>query len=292
MIQCMSYFRIKRLVLGRAYEEFIRKSLEPGGTILVVECGLKWPTTALDARYFFQFGALGGATPEEYHKGSERVEDYLARYGSHRRRWDPPAPDGLRPEAEWGFEPRLGEDVERFARANGFRVRRVRFHEPEDASPLVADFYRSWNRSRKIQGSRLLIESFIVMEPYWAARTGSVPFWMVFNKRPSAEALEKYLDGTDPFDEMYLMLFSHGVDSVGLASIEEWRSLLRRARRRGELVGVDEKAYPRDFAVFVRYCYDLQRKIAARYPLPGPLMLERLDRFLRETAGRYAVQWQ
>jgi hypothetical protein len=55
---------------------------------------------------------------------------------------------------------------------------------------------------------------------------------------------------------------------------------------------VDERSYPRDFAVFVRYCYDLQRKIAARYPLPGPLMPERLDRFLRDNHGRYAMQWR
>jgi len=43
-------------------------------------------------------------------------------------------------------------------------------------------------------GIRLLVESFIVMEPFWTIRTGSVPFWMVFNKLPSAEALEQYLD--------------------------------------------------------------------------------------------------
>jgi hypothetical protein len=91
---------------------------------------------------------------------------------------------------------------------------------------------------------------------------------------------------------MYLMLFSHGVESIGLVPIEDWRALLRRAQRLCAFVGVDERSYPRDFAVFVRYCYDLQRKIAARYPLPGPLMPERLDRFLRDNHGRYAMQWR
>jgi hypothetical protein len=142
MIRRMAYFRIKRLVLGPAYEQFIRRTLMPGGTLVLVECGLKWPTTRVDDRHVFQFGALGGATPQEYHQGGERVAEYLARYRSPRRRWEPPAPDAERPEAEWGFEPRLGEDAERFARDNGFRLRRVRFEQPESASPLVADFYQ------------------------------------------------------------------------------------------------------------------------------------------------------
>ena len=38
MIQRMTYFRIKRLWLGPAYENFVRQNLEPGGTIFIVEC--------------------------------------------------------------------------------------------------------------------------------------------------------------------------------------------------------------------------------------------------------------
>jgi len=129
------------------------------------------------------------------------------------------------------------------------------------------------------------------MEPYWTIRTGSVPFWMVFNKQPSATALEGYLDAKDPFDDIYIMLFSHGVESIGLTPIDTWRRILARARKRGMFVGVDERAYPRDFAVFVRYYFDLQRRIRTRYPLPPPVMLQQLDEFLHKTKGRYQVEW-
>jgi len=98
-------------------------------------------------------------------------------------------------------------------------------------------------------GNRLLVESFIVMEPYGSVRIGSVPFWMVFDKEPSAQALETYLDASDPFDEIYMMLFSHGVESIGSTPVEHWRRILRRARKEGAFIGVDESAYPRDFAV-------------------------------------------
>lgn len=291
MIQKMTYFRVKRRRLGAAYEDFLKRSLAPGGTIFVVECNLRWPTRQYGERHLFQFGALGGATPDEYRHGGPRVEDYLTRYHSPRRRWEPPAPDGQRAEAEWGFEPSLREDVERLAREQGYRVRRIVFETPEDLSPLVADLYRWWYRARGIADNRLLVESFIVMEPYWALRGGLIPFWMVFNKEPSAQALAAYLDRTEAFDEILMMLFSHGVDSIGLTSIEEWRQLLKRARRHGAFVGVDEAAYPRDFAVFARYYFDLRRKIQSRGPIVAPLELHQLDQFLAETQGRYPVQW-
>jgi len=100
MIQRMAYFRFKQLRLGAAYEQFLVQTLQPGGTIFIVECGLKWPTTRFGERHIFQFGALGGATSDEYHHGGERVEDYLRRYHSWRTAWEAPAPDCDRPEGE------------------------------------------------------------------------------------------------------------------------------------------------------------------------------------------------
>jgi hypothetical protein len=43
------------------------------------------------------------------------------------------------PEAEWGFESALREDVERFALLHGYRVRSIVFSDPEALSPLIAD---------------------------------------------------------------------------------------------------------------------------------------------------------
>jgi hypothetical protein len=290
MIQYMTYFRTKRLRLGETYERFVTENLEPGGTLFLLECEKKWPTVRVGERHLFQPGAVGGLEPEEYLHGSERVAEYLARYDSHRRKWDPPEPDGESPEAEWGFEPALREDVERFAAEHGFRIRRIVFEEPEDMSPLVADLYRWWYRERRMVANRLLGSSFIVMEPWWAMRTGSVPFWCKFNVETSADALEAYLDSAEPFDETNLMVFSHGTESAGLAPIERWQALSRRGRRGGRLIGVDETRYPKDFGVFANYHTEVQT-IPARYPIPGPLSLEQLDAFLDRSGDRYAVQW-
>lgn len=291
MIQRMTYFRVKRLRLGEIYRRFLEENLAPGATIFLVECGLSWPTLQVGERHIFQMGALGGATPDEFLYGNERVASYLERYRSHRREWEQPQSDGERPEAEWGFEPSLREEVAQLAKDRGYHLQRIVFEQPEDVSPLVADLYCWWYEQRGLPGNRLLVESFILMEPYWALHTGSVPFWMVFNMEPSLQRVHEYLDGAEPFDEIYLMLFAHGVESVGLAKIEEWETVLRRARRHCSFIGVDPPKFPRDFGVYARYYPHIKKRIRGRYPLPEPMTFDQFGQFLKQSKGRYKVQW-
>lgn len=290
MARRMSYFRLKRLRLGETLERFLEENLQADATILLVECALRWPTTRAGERHVFQFGGLGGATLQEFFGGGPRVESYLGRYGSGRLRWEPPPADGESPEAEWGFEPELAEDVERFARERGYRLRRLVFEQPEDLSPLVADLYRRWYVDRGIPAGDLQVGSFVLLQPHLVIQRAEVPFWMAFNTEPSAEALERYLDTAGPFDRIGLTLFSHGVESVGVVPIDRWRSILQRAVKSGYFAGVDPHSYPRDFAVFARHHMALRRSIPYR-PLPRPLTLEEVEQHLREMAGRYPVSW-
>ena len=128
------------------------------------------------------------------------------------------------------------------------------------------------------------------MEPYWTLVTGSIPFWMVFNTEGSFAALRSYLS-TRTFEEVYLTLFSHGVNSIGLPSIADWRSLLRHTTKHGSFIGVDERAFPRDFAIYARYHDALLKTIRERHPLPDPLTLNELDHFLQTHADQYRVEW-
>jgi hypothetical protein len=270
MIAGMTYFRVKWRRLAAAYKDFLRATLSPGGTLAVVECGLRWPISRIGERYVFQHGALGGATAEEYEHGGPRVAEYLRRYGSTQTAWQYPPTDGEAPEAEWGFEPALLEELAALAAENHWRLARFRFAHPEDLSPAVAELYRDWYASRGLPADRLLAECFLLLEPWWTLRTGSVPFWMVFNSESSLRRLAGYLDQADQYDEMRVLLFSHGVESVGLAPIDAWERLLARARKIGTLTGVDHDAYPRDFASIARAHRELAR-IRTVYPMPLPL---------------------
>ena len=118
-----------------------------------------------------------------------------------------------------------------------------------------------------------------------------MPFWLSFPTEPSAAAIESYLARRD-FEEIGQMLFSHGVDSIGLVPLDRWRSVLARAKRKGEFIGVDERAYPRDFAAFARYHTELRRRIAVALPPPPLLTLDDVDRFVAQTDEHYEVVWE
>lgn len=291
MLRHMGYFRLKRRRLSAVYERFLDATLEPGSTIILAECQRQWPVTTVGPRHYFQFGAPDGAREEQYFEPDPEVARYLERYDVPVAHWQPPQPDTRAPEAEWGFEPALASDIERFAAERGHRVRRLRFAEPDHLSPLVADLYREWYRTRGMPDRRLVAESFILLEPYWILRTGSVPFWMKFNSVHSAAALEQYIDAAGPFDDIRLALFPHGTDSVGVAPAERWRAVMDRTTGRGEFVGVDPGAYPRDFAALGQF-HRAMRGLGEHHPLPTrPLAPGDLDRFLTDGQTRYPVGW-
>ena len=212
MVAGMCYFRTKWLRLPPAYVRHLRDVLRPGGTLVVSDCAMRWPTTHVSERYTFQHGGFGGATLDELRHGSERVREFLRSYGSDYTRFVAPEPDGESPEAEWGFEPRLMEDLRHVADREGWNLVRLCHDEPESLSAPVADLHRAWYRQNGLPTGRLLVESFMLLDTYGALRTGSVPFWTVFNKEPSLRALECYLDAREPFDEIRMALFSHGVE--------------------------------------------------------------------------------
>jgi hypothetical protein len=128
----------------------------------------------------------------------------------------------------------------------------VRYGHPQDPAAAAADVFRAWTRRPGGAAERLLVSSFVVHDPWRTIATGSVPFRTFFPVRWAARSLSDYLDSTS-YDDVDVLLFSHGVQSRGLADTRTWADIAGRARRRGRLLGVDPRAFPADFAVFARY---------------------------------------
>jgi hypothetical protein len=281
-LEKISYFRVKMQHMLLEYERFISNNLEEGGTIIVSDCTRKWPVTTINDRFIFQFGALGGATEEEFLQGGDRVTKYLEKYNSHLRQWDSPDPDSDQPEAEWGFDRTLMKDIESLAQRNGYKVQRIVYNEPEHPSPFIAELYRWWYRQKGVIVNRLVAESFFLHEPYWILKTGSVPFWMKFNMDPSADWLEHYLNSTDEYDEIFLMLFSHGVEAIGLATPDRWKAILQKARKKHDFLGVDTENFPLDMGAMIKYNTEFKKKIQSRYSFNVPLTLDQVFEFKRQ----------
>jgi hypothetical protein len=288
MLQTMSYFRPKFGALPEAYRRFLTRWLAPGATLYVVACTQSWRVTRTSPRSVFQFGALGGATMEEYFNGGERVAAHLRRYRDPRSRWDPPPPDAQAPEAEWGFEESLLPELEALAREQGWRLVEIRFADPETLSFAAAAAYRAWYAAHDIRPTRLIVDNFVLMDPMRTIGLHAIPFWLVFNTEPSARSLARFLEQSPGFDEIHAMLFSNGMEGVGLVPIERWRQLVGQARVHGGFLGVDERRYPRDFATFIRFRADLAR-LAPWGEAPPPLSRDRFESLLAKEAAPLGI---
>ncbi len=293
MVARMSYYRLKMLKMGRNIENFIKECLEPGGTIISLECQYKWPVYNISPGHSFQIGGFGGLTGEEYMSGGPQVSEFMKFKNGKRESWTLPGTPELKAEAEWGFVDNLYGDCIRFAAAQGYQVRRMQFEMPEDLSPFVADLYQSWYQKHGLPAKRLVSENFALIEPYWMIKTGSVPFWLAFNTKCSYESLEKYLDRSSSWDEIYAMLMSNGVEkAIGLVMPDGWRKLLKRARRKSDFLGVNEKRYPVDFATFTMYHRHFTGKVKDRYPHPPRLTLKEMDVFCENELPTCRLQMQ
>lgn len=287
MIARMAYFRVKFLRLPRAYRDFLMDRLAPGGTVVLVDCALRWPASTVADRYVFQFGALGGATAREFAEGGPRIADFLRQQGSPLRKWEPPPADGESPEAEWGFGEALAEDISTVAAERRLAVERLRFGQPEDVSPLVAELFRHWYAEHGRPGGRLLVSSFLIMDPVLAMRTGSVPYWALFGVQQSLDRLAGYLSGTARYDDIRLTVFPHGVDSVGLAGAGEWLAAASHARHGGQLIAIDPGRYPRHFRALFGFHRELSR--LPRVPALPPLSWDAARHYLRAQAAAHNV---
>jgi hypothetical protein len=236
----MAYFRVKWRLLPAAYQRFLEQRLLPGAPVVVVRDTSTWPVTRCGDRHVFQLGAQGGMTAEEY-LGAPAA----------------PSPDETAAEAEWGLDEALLDSVRAWAGRSGHPVVEIRYAHPQDPAAAVADTMRSWLRGRGEQAERLLVSSFIVHDPWRTITSASVPFWTFFPVRRAADDLAAYLDRR-AYDDIDIMLFSHGVSSRGLADARTWQQLAGRACRHGRLLGVDPAEFPADFTVFARYARALR----------------------------------
>ena len=292
MVTRMAYFRIKWRVLGAIYRDFMTRVVQPGGTIVIVDCRLRRPVTRVAPHHTYQVGGLGATSVDEYLHGGPRVSRFLAEQGMRVRSWTPPTPTEDAPEAEWGYLDEWDEEIIEYANDRGHPICRIVFEEPQDLTTAVADVHRRWFAARGIPSNRIIGENFALLAPRHVLRGGIIPFWLPFNTEPGDAAFEHYLDTRGPFNEIYLMLLSNGVNAIGLVSIERWRELLLRARKTGRFLGVDERQFPRDFASFVRYYTDLKKHVPARESPIEPLSIQEFERLWLEIAPPERVWWQ
>ena len=322
MIRRMAYFRLKFIKMTEAYKSFLQDALEENGTIILARCRLKWPSTRVAGRHYFQSGAVGGLTANEFIKGSTTVNEFVESQKSsltktgetvlgkeHRTDWKAPQSTCEVPEAEWGYAEGLTDDIVRFAKEHGFQVKYLDYDHPENVSPLVADVYHEWKEQLRRPTDSILVESFVLMEPWLTVRYNLTPFWTVFPVKLSLDRLQEYLEtchrAGKAFRDGFMFLFCSGTDSIGLAGMDEWKGLLGShfasedaekefSMGRKLLLGTDEKAFPKDFSFPARYQNELARAVGeeAQYVMPPSLALGEFEHYMTRYGDCYGVRYK
>ncbi len=259
----MAYFRLKWRSLPSGYARFLGDRLLPGAPVLLVEDTSTWPVVRVAERHVFQPGAQGGIEPEQY----------LIRSRT-------PTPDDVAPEAEWGAEPGLSEDLARWCADHDHPLVRIRYHGPQTPAAAVAEIFRAWYRRRDEDDGRLLIPCFVLADPWQTVNIAAVPFWTFFSVQPALDSLAEYLATAEPYREAHLMLFEHGADSEGIARPDAWASVLRRHGTKVDFLGLDRRRFPHDITFMARYGPALARLDRARR-LWSPLDVEQVLEGLR-----------
>lgn len=203
-------------------------------------------------RHVFQVGAQGGVDPEDYDRRGI-------------------VPDTEAAEAEWGFDPLLLDDVNQFGARTGHPVHVVHYPDTHALSGPIAGLCRDLLIEAGLAADRLLVESFLLMDPTRARETGLVPLWTIFPVEAAVRVAEDHLR-SNHYRSVHIGLFPHGVESQGIAKPERWREALRGTEI--EFLGVDTKRYPADFAALVRYGAALRAMPRLPVPQPGALSVD------------------
>ncbi|MEM3389869.1 MAG: hypothetical protein QW506_06260 [Thermoproteota archaeon] len=275
----VSTIRVKLKKLPKDYCDFISRCLDPEGAIVFLNVGYSWLQYVVEENIHVQVGGLGGIEDEEYLKGSERLDAWLASSGSSwRGGW---ALDDyqlkMMPESEWGTFPGLKDEVKEFAEENGYEYIEIVAEHPERMSELSADLF-----TRFLSGGRDIwfFDCFTSLNPTFNLSTSIIPVWLPFNCSDSYEFARRFLEKNKrafrPGSRIYFTLTPNFVDTPDQVPITNWVSLFEGFGY-ANLIAVDEKLFPVDITHFIEFGKQLRKLLRKLYlPVNRRLTLEEL----------------
>ena len=287
LTRSVSHLRLKLIDLPQAYEEFLRRVMLPGGTILYLDCRAQWLQYPLSTKFVFQIGGWGGIPAQEYITGSERIDRALKASGSsHRGGWKVADIEPVwAPESEWGSEPGLDHALMAFVEKNGYRFQRIRFTHPHDFSRLALEAHKALylKQDREIAG--VLVEIFTQYDPYTVLQAGLLPLWLVFNTSDSLQFMQAVLGQISP----ELPIFFSGLSTLSrtpdMVPWEAWSSAFEG--RQWLNIGAGPRRYPEDLVALFRWEERLRQHLEID-PSPHQTHLT-LEEFLKLIPGHLSA---
>ncbi len=225
----VNHLRFKLITLPAQYADFIRARLQPGGAVIYLQGGAQWLRYRLGPRSVFQVGGWGDIPPEEFLESSPRIRAYARQAGLKFTDWRLTAfPLEYGPESEWGSEPGLGEALEAFCAAEGYRFVRIPLPHPNDFSRLAfaAAAQLIEQDGRTPQG--VSVECFSQFDSTAARRGSLLPLWLIFNTTDSARYLKEMSAQFPPGKPVFFSPLATFSITPDMAAWQDWEDAIGR----------------------------------------------------------------
>jgi len=190
-----AHVRSKFIEVPPVYKEFIQKHLKPGGTLIFVNVSYPWTKYRLGNHIYLQVGGLGDIAPQEYLKGSERLNEFLAMQGAdHQGGWSLPNYELMRgPESEWGVEPELKDAVLQYCKQRGYDLLYLEHSHPAGFNILAAHTLHLKHTADGGKCGGYLVNLFWALCPVLTLRARLLSCWSTFTDKASLKVLEQQL---------------------------------------------------------------------------------------------------
>jgi hypothetical protein len=264
MTRRVNHLRIKLLDLPELYADFIRRTVQPGGSVCYLDCQAQWLRFRVGERSVFQVGGWGDISPEEFLDGSPRVEQYARRVGLTKTGWRLPGfPLEKGSESEWGSEPGMAEALEAFCDREGFRFVMISLPAPHSFSMLALQAMLQMLAKDGRQPAGGIIEMFSQFDPSLALQSGLLPLWLVFNTWDSLNFLRDKLPSFPEKKPIFFSPLATFTLTPDIVPWPEWEKCLQG--KNWTNIGARHSHYPADTLALLNWSNRLRAWVSQNY---------------------------
>jgi hypothetical protein len=272
--------QVRWRTLPAAYRRFLRSRLTPDGVAVIVRDLRTWPVLDGPPGYGFQIGSPAtGWRPDDFTMAEPSFERLLHSIGVDD--WPDLERGSPLQYADTSGEPRLESELREVGADIGRNVHRMLYRDPQALSASVADLYRAWLKPGN-GGRRCFVGTGRMMDPWQTIAAGSVPYWCETSSRTVTDAAQRWLAGSEPFDEINVLPEPPGTLQDEMATLTHWRSVAAFARRHGTVDNRIAARYPL-LPTAPRHATWVLSTSAPAGPPPAPMSATKVVRHLIQT---------
>lgn len=247
--------RYKFLQLPRAYEQFIRSRLAPGGTVILVESRTGWNQYTLSDRHSLQVGLTGGISDEEFLRGSKRLAEFRERYlGDEKAVWRLRMRTEVKPESRFGVSPGLRASITNSCARLGKPVLQLFTNDIFQVNNLVSSLYVRCARREGKRPTRFFIHSGLLIAPHEAMQSLLLPLWVPDSSGESLTYAREYLNAY-PFetDTAFLAMEPCVTGSPDALPFKDWAAAAAQGGRKVRVVANQPRLFPYDITTYFNF---------------------------------------